>query len=237
MTVTDTRDSHASATLSLTVSSRLPAQCVGQPSAQLSADGATVQVLASQVVSVSRDPSGHLTGMILQPPAPTVGVVLVVAPTGELPSGAIVVVDAVQANTDGTTSLQVQPHDAGRRLHAQGTVVTRATNAQNQPATATTMAAAQPRATPLGAPAFSCDGSVSFDPGSTTVETNLTPSIAALWKHPFFGGGGFYIGTGGFPALPVRPRRHHHRLAGRLHFRCGELHFHSALLPDRHSSR
>ena len=31
----------------------------------------------------------------------------------------------------------------------------------------------------------------------------LTPQVAALWKHPFFGGGGVYVGTGGLDLFQI----------------------------------
>jgi hypothetical protein len=44
---------------------------------------------------------------------------------------------------------------------------------------------------------ISCDSGATASLHGLDVSPSLTPAVAALWKHPLFGGGGIYIGTGG----------------------------------------
>jgi hypothetical protein len=60
------------------------------------------------------------------------------------------------------------------------------------PATRPTAGPASPAPTSM-----TCDQSVSSELHGLSVSPSLTPTIGALWAHPFFGGGGVYVGPGG----------------------------------------
>src|SRR2546430_237835 len=141
VTVTDGGSRTATATYGLAVPESLPAGCIGQACAQLTPDGQTVQIPATRVGAVIRDGSSNVVQLRLAGAPPSVGQVLVVAPTADTPPGLIVVADAVTDNGDGTSTVDVSPA-APADAYAQGTVKAIGTVAVASAATTRTAKAA-----------------------------------------------------------------------------------------------
>jgi hypothetical protein len=228
LSATDSVNTIASASLSLSVPEALPPDCATQSCAQVSPDGQTVQVPATRVGLIGRDASGFVNEINLAGAPPSDGQILVIAPTADAPSGLIVVVNAVFDNGDGTSTVEVSPAGLAD-AYAQGTV--KAVGSQSAPAVVNASALRRPARTAAeiakaatvptrGHPArvsstygpsavtpgasagtsavtIDCDHSVTSELHGLSVVPSLTPTIAALWAHPFFGGGGIYFGTGG----------------------------------------
>ena len=196
VTVKDAASSVLSATLSLSVPTSVPSGCVDQSCAQLSPDGQTVQIPATRVGSIIRDASGSVSQILLTGTPPQPGQVLVVAPSADAPSGLIAVADSITANGDGTSQVTVTPAGPAD-AYAEGTV-----QAIGSPATSASTASLggammKPRAVSQASTSPSCDSNVTTDLFGLGVTPSLTPTVAAIWAHPFFGGGGIYPGTGG----------------------------------------
>jgi hypothetical protein len=214
--VRDAANTTRTASLTFPVPSAVPAQCAGTACALLKPNGQTVQIPATRVGAINRDADGIPTELLLTGTAPAPGQILVVAPTADTPSGLIVVVDAVSTNSDGTSTVAVTPASPAD-AYAEGTV-----NAIGRPVTAdssvTTFArpaspsaaadravkpktavpnAVRPQALASARPVLSCDSGAISELHGLGVSPTLTPTVAALWKHPIFGGGGIYVGTGG----------------------------------------
>lgn len=209
--VTDAKGTVASATLTLNVPAALPLDCREGTCAHLTPDGQTVTVPATRVGAVYRDSNQTAVKLLLTGDAPTVGQVLVVQPGGQAPSGLIVAVTAVTPQNDGTTLLDVQPANPAD-AYAEGTVnaIGPATGAgpplaaQHRSTTGkpgqlqATHARGSAQTSHASAPAaLSCDSGATAQLHGLTVTPQLRPQVAMLWKHPLFGGGGIYPGTGG----------------------------------------
>ena len=150
--------------------------------------------------------------IVINTTPPAVNQILAVEPTPDAPSGLTARVDAVTDNGNGTTTLAVTPGTPAD-AYASGTVKTDAPATvaltpagttstgmtgplvtRNQPKTSSspTLNTAVPSVSPL-----TCTGGVTSDLQGLSVDHALTPQVAAVWNHPLFGGGGFYVGTGG----------------------------------------
>jgi hypothetical protein len=223
LTLTDATGAASAAILTLSVPTGVPSQCSGQSCSDLAPDGQTVQIPATRIGAITLAADGSPTQVLLTGPAPTVGQILVLAPTVEAPTGLIVVTNAVTPNGDGTSWLDVSPAGLAD-AYAQGTV--QAIGAPVTPASVAAPAISQtqgvsplnlPRATtktskPSPAPtakaatvvpSLTCDNNATSELHGLSVNPTLTPTLAALWKHPFFGGGGVYVGTGGLSLFQV----------------------------------
>lgn len=122
-----------------------------------------------------------------------------------LPSGLIALVKSVEPLAFGETALVVEPGTIGD-AYADG--VLKAEGEEGGEASAGSVSRvllgrpARPladRSTPRtsGRGSLSCDGGVDSRLHGLGVKPSLTPSMAAIWHHPLFGGAGFYPGTGG----------------------------------------
>ena len=199
LTVTDANSTTGSAMLPLAVTQSLPASCINQACALLTPDGQTAQISAAQTGGIIRDPTtGLATQATLIGLTPTTGQVLVFAPSNAISSGLIAVADTITPNGDGTTTVTLTPAGpadayADGTLKTIGTPIT--TTAAVSPAVSQKLASAA--AAPPDPSPLSCTGGVTSELHGLGVTPSLTPTIAAIWAHPFFGGGGIYVGTGG----------------------------------------
>ena len=216
--VTDGAGTSLTRTLPLAVPDSLPAPCVTGPCSIVTPDGSTVALAATSVVSIARDAAtGAVNQIVINTTPPAVNQILAVEPTPDAPSGLVARVDAVTDNGDGTTTLAVTPGTPAD-AYADGTV--KAVDSTALTAAAFTASGAAPNGTAgplftraqsktllspsatlstnaLAASKLSCTGGVTSDLHGLSVDQNLSPQVAAIWKHPLFGGGGFYVGTGG----------------------------------------
>ncbi len=196
VTATDAAGSTRNTILYLSVPTGVPSECAGQSCALLTPDGQTVQIPATRVGSIIRDADGSVSQVLLTGTPPQQGQVLVIAPSADAPSGLIAVADSVVTNNDGTSLVTVTvagPADA----YAEGTVQAIGGATTTAAAEGLGAAAMKPRAVSSASVSPTCDSNVTSDLYGLGVTPSLTPTVAALWKHPFFGGGGIYVGTGG----------------------------------------
>lgn len=205
--VTDADGAHVQGVVTLAVPTTMPADCMQQSCSHLTADGETVQIDGSTVTGVTRDPqTKEVTGLSLTGPAPAPQQIIVVSPTEALPSGLTALVLTATSSGSEETSLTVSQATIGD-AYASGTVQAigstppaegshLATNTQRHRAASTGFQAAPARPALAGA-SLNCGSGVSSDLRGLSVKPSLTPSMAAIWHHPLFGGGGFYPGTGG----------------------------------------
>jgi alpha-tubulin suppressor-like RCC1 family protein len=195
VTVTDPGSRPKRAQLHLSVIDALPGQCQRQSCSILTPDGHTVQVPATDISSVVRGNTGAVDQVTVAGTTVSAGDVLVLAPTTNLPSGLIAVADTITDNGNGTRTVDVTPATPAD-AYDEGTV-------QELGSAGAGSAVAQlgaPRRTFVEKPAdvdLSCDGGVTSELHGLSVTPSFTPSLAAIWKHPFFGGGGIYVGSGG----------------------------------------
>ncbi len=195
--VTDALGTTASKTLNLATPTSVPAGCVGQSCQQLTPNGQTITIPAANTVSVTRDPTTQtVTTVTVTGAAPAVDQIVVFAASTPLPSGLIALVTAITPNGSGTTTLAVTPGSFGD-AYADGTIQALGPpmNAQTNGADLNWTDAAPTEANTNSA--VGCEGNVAFNTNGTGLTTSLTPSLAAVWNHPLFGGGGFYPGVGG----------------------------------------
>ena len=188
--VTDTQHAAATATLSLAVPKALPSQCAAKSCSVVTADGATIQVPAADVVSVTRDSgSGAVTGATLSGISVAADDVLVFAAGAHLPTGLIAVAGAVTSNGDGTSTVTLTPGTVGD-AYASGTVQALSATSNGTSERARSQASGDDGA-------LDCSGGVTSSLHGLNVSHQLTPTLTAIWKHPLFKAGGFYPGTGG----------------------------------------
>jgi hypothetical protein len=205
--VTDADGAHVQGVVTLAVPTTMPADCMQQSCSHLIADGDTVQIDGSKVTGVTQDPqTKEVTGLSLTGPAPAPQQIIVVSPTEALPTGLTALVLTATSSGSEETSLTLNQATIGD-AYASGTVQAigstppaegshLATTTQRHSAASTGIhsAAAGPA---LAGASLSCGSGVSSDLRGLNVKPSLTPSMAAIWHHPLFGGGGFYPGTGG----------------------------------------
>ena len=217
LSVTDATHTASASTVTLTVPTSVPPECSNQSCAVLTPDGQTVQIPATRIGAITLAPDGSPTQVLLTGPAPTTGQILVLAPTVDAPTGLIVVANTITPNPDGTSLVDVSPAGpadayAEGIVQAVGAPVTSANmvtapasqSAGNRISEATTAKskAIQGPTTPsasasITAPNLTCDNNASSELHGLSINPKLTPTLAAIWKHPVFGGGGVYVGTGG----------------------------------------
>ena len=205
--VTDADGAHAQGVVALAVPTTMPANCMQQSCSHLTADGETVQIDGSKVTAVTRDPqTKEVTGLSLTGPAPAPQQIIVVSPTEALPSGLTALVLTATSNGSEETSLTLNQATIGD-AYASGTVQAigstppaegshLATTSLRYRAASTGFQVA-PSSPALAGASLNCGSGVSSDLRGLNVKPSLTPSMAAIWHHPLFGGGGFYPGTGG----------------------------------------
>lgn len=193
--VIDARQAKATATLSLAVPTALPSACAAKSCSVVTDDGATVQVPATDVVSVTRDStSGAVTGATLSGISVAAHDVLVLGAGSSLPTGLIAVAGTVTSNGDGTTTVTLTPgtvgdaYDTGT-VQALGPVSNGTTRARPQ------ASGARPHASSSGS--LDCGTGVTSSLHGLNVTHQLTPTVTAIWKHPHLKVGGFYPGSGG----------------------------------------
>jgi hypothetical protein len=223
LTLTDAALDSTDKTLSLAAPTSLPTGCVNHSCALLTPDGQTLQIPATRIGAITLGADGSATQVLLTGPAPAVGQILVLAPTADAPTGLIVVVDLVTSQSDGTSLVDVSPAGPAD-AYAEGTVQaigTPVTSASLAPAAASPSprlsalipktdkskgveSLVSPRAQFAAfAPSLECDSNASSELHGLSVKPTLTPALAALWKHPLFGGGGVYVGTGGLDLFQI----------------------------------
>jgi probable HAF family extracellular repeat protein len=202
VTVDDAQRASRSAVLTLKVPVALPRACAAKSCAELSRDGRTVPIPAADITGVTRDASTKaVTQVTLTGATVTTGDVLVLAPAPAVPSGLIAVAVAVTRNSDGTATVAVTPATPADAFD-RGTVQVLPHSTSSGTAAVAYVrgtdrhrgAAGAPRS---DGPTLSCSGNVSSDLHGMSISHTLTPALAAIWKHPFFGGGGVYVGSGG----------------------------------------
>jgi hypothetical protein len=187
---TDAEHATATAALSLAVPRALPSACAAKSCSVVTDDGATIQVPAADVVSVTRDPtSGAVTGATLSGISVAAGDVLVFAAGPDLPTGLIAVAGTVTGNSDGSSTVTLTPGTVGD-AYANGTVQALGGASNGIAGRARSQASS-------GNGALECSGGVSSTLHGLDVTHQLTPTLTAIWKHPLFKAGGFYPGTGG----------------------------------------
>ncbi|MGO4598521.1 RCC1 domain-containing protein [Terrabacter sp. 2RAF25] len=207
VTVTDVAGTPTAATLSLKVPTSLPSACHDASCAFLTPDGATKQVPATDISTLTLDPStGAITGATLTGTTVTAGDVLVLAPTATNPSGAIGIAGDPTSNPDGSITVPLTPGTLDD-AYAEGIVHTvtpdlsqsnTTASAGGAPGTSSATRAQSPSslATSSGS-SLTCTGGATATFTALSATPTVTPQLTALWKHPFFGGGGVYVGTGG----------------------------------------
>jgi hypothetical protein len=201
ITVTDAEHGSRSAVLALRVPAALPARCAAKSCALLSRDGHTVQVPAWDIAGVTRDPATkRVTQVALTGITVTRRQVLVLAPASGILSGLVAVARTVTNNGNGTATVGVTPATPAD-AYDRGTVqaLPRATSGT---VTVPYLAGANARRPASGTRRtdradLSCSGKVTSDLHGLSITHMLTPALAAIWKHPYFGGGGVYAGSGG----------------------------------------
>ncbi|WP_202615954.1 putative Ig domain-containing protein, partial [Arthrobacter sp. H-02-3] len=207
LTATDAAGTRATATRTLNVPTTMPAGCAGTACAVLKPSTRTVHVPATAIKTLTRDTVTQklatvtLTGPAVNGTTIAAGQVLVLAPTPNIESGAIVYIDTLTHNPDGTATASVTPTTPAD-AYTEGTVnsidptLTTGTPAiATQALTTTPTPSATTQATPSSR--LQCDAGVTAIPAGLSTTTNMTPSLAAIWKHPVAGLGGVYVGTGG----------------------------------------
>jgi hypothetical protein len=197
--VADALGDQAEGTVSLNVSGSLPPDCMQRSCSHLTPDGETVEIDGSSVVSVSRDPqSGAVDELTLSGPAPRPQQIIVVSRAVALPSGLIALVLTATPGPEGTTKLTLDPASPAD-AYADGTVQALGSpQALQESSAARASGAGTSTGRRAAAPgSLQCDSGVSSELHGLDVKPALTPSMAAIWHHPLFGGGGFYVGTGG----------------------------------------
>jgi len=191
ITVTDAAGARESRTLPLVVPDTLPAECVTTACSLVTSNGATVELPASAVVAIGRDAAGAVSTVEISTAPPAVDSIVVVAPTPDAPSGLTARVDSVTVGPGGTATLGVTPGTPAD-AYAQGTVKSDAAPAPDTSASTSNA---------LATSSLSCSNGVSSSLNGLTVTPDLTPSMAAIWKHPVAGVGGFYVGPGGLELM------------------------------------
>jgi Fibronectin type III domain len=201
VTVTDAEHTSRTATLTLAVPAALPAGCAARACAQLTPDGQTVHVPAADIRDVTRNPASNaVTKVGLSGITVTSGDVLVLAPRAGIPSGLIALARTVTPNTDGTVTVAVTaatPADAYDTGTVQALPASPATGTDTLPQQQAPSAGGTTAAGHAQAATLECSGKVTSGLHGMSVAHALTPSLAAIWKHPYFGGGGVYAGSGG----------------------------------------
>lgn len=188
--VTDAEHVARTAVLTLEVPSALPAGCAARACAQLSRDGRTVHIPAADVGAVTRDPTSQsVTQVVLSGITVSAGDVLVLAPGGGVPSGLIAVARTVTPGAGEIAAVTLTPANPAD-AYDSGTV-------QALSGSAARRTAMTPTATRAADTALDCSGNVASSLHGLSITHTLTPSLTAIWKHPFFGGGGIYVGSGG----------------------------------------
>jgi probable HAF family extracellular repeat protein len=202
VTVDDAQRATRSDVLLLKVPAALPHACAAKSCAILSRDGRTVQIPATDITDVTRDPSTNaVTQVTLTGVTVTSGDVLVLAPAAGVPSGLIALAGAVTRNSNGTTTVAVTPAtpaDAFDRGIVQALPRSSLSATVTVPyVRGTGLHRGAARAPRSDGTSLSCSGNVTSDLQGLSISHTLTPALAAIWKHPFFGGGGIYVGFGG----------------------------------------
>jgi hypothetical protein len=220
--VTDAAGSSAAQSAALVVDAGLPSDCAGAAGCvNTQSQPRTVQVAAERIGAITTDVDGNAVSVRLTGTPPEVDDVLVLAPTETFPSGAIVVVTGVSAQPDGTTLVDVVPGTFADAYHqgavsVSGTVGSDDVQPPPPPLASPTQSGAtltdstkarkagiRASATASGtdvtaASSIECDDpTITTDLYGLSIEPSLTPTVAALWQHPLFGGGGIYVGSGG----------------------------------------
>ncbi|WP_404391459.1 nidogen-like domain-containing protein [Humibacillus xanthopallidus] len=219
--VTDATGSTAAQSATLVVDVGLPSQCTGAAGCvDTKSQPRTVQVPAERIGEIATDVEGNAVSVRLTGAPPAIDDVLVLAPNERFPSGAIVVVTGASAQPDGTTAVDVVPGTFADAYHEGAVSVSGTLDSDDieppQPPLAPDHAsvllgeaaklqkATTQRSTlasgvdVTSASSIECDDpTITTDLYGLSVDPSLTPTLAALWKHPLFGGGGIYVGTGG----------------------------------------
>ncbi|GAB2721942.1 hypothetical protein GCM10027038_20660 [Arthrobacter bambusae] len=209
-TVTDAAGTTATTARTLNVPTSMPGGCINQACAVLTPTSRTVQVPASAIVGVTRDASTQrVAAVTLKGPAVNgttiaAGQVLVLAPTPQITSGAIVFINTMVTNADATVTAAVTPTTpADAYTEATVNSIDPTVPTVTSPMMGGSGTAAPQSTTPgtvssqaLGS-SLKCDAGITATLAGLSTTANMTPTIAAIWKHPIFGLGGVYVGTGG----------------------------------------
>jgi Ig-like domain from next to BRCA1 gene/Fibronectin type III domain len=196
--VTDQLHHSRSVVLSLQTKSVLPAACVAHLTCTvLKSQRQTVTVSAARVLKVSHSHSGAVAGVVIRGSLAKTAKVVVLRASTLLPSGLIGVVLSNHRNANGTTTLRTRTTSPVTAFY-QGAIHTTGTTSSDGigQTQAGLVGPTEARALSAGS-RLSCSGSVTSDLHGLDIQHTLTPSIAAIWKHPLIGLGGVYIGTGG----------------------------------------
>jgi alpha-tubulin suppressor-like RCC1 family protein len=204
-TVADAAGSVDTAVRTVSVPTSMPAECVGQACAKLKASARTVEIPADQIVSIARNATTEkvssvvLRGTTVSGKAIAAGQVLVLAPTPQIESGSIVYADSIEKHNDGTITAAVTPTTPAD-AYTEGTV-----NSIDPtiPSVDTLVAPARGITEAVTGSEFRCGPGVTTTLNGLSVTPNMTPSLAAIWKHPIFGGGGVYVGFGGLDLFQI----------------------------------
>ncbi len=202
ITVTDARLERRTELVTLTVPNAVPSQCLDGACVSLTPDAGTVQVPAGRVVTITYNAKDVPTSVVLNGPAPQAGQRLVIAATSQDPSGLIVKVGSVAANSDGSSTLavtQLAPSDAFSSGIVEGTgaaatVDLAATSSQG--ALAAAAAAARRLDRPITIPPAIANGLVSCSTPNITssvrhlsIQPKLVPTVSIAWGGKLFSKG------------------------------------------------
>jgi hypothetical protein len=187
--VTDSAKATAVAALALAVPSALPSPCVAQSCSVVKPDGATLQVPAADIVSVTRGTGGTVSSAVLTGISVASGDIVVLGAGSQLATGLVALAGALTSNADGTTTVALTPGTVGD-ADASGTV-------QALGATTEVTRKAAGRQTAAEGASLDCDHGVTSSLEGLGVTDQFTPTLTAIWKHPWVKAGGFYPGPGG----------------------------------------
>jgi alpha-tubulin suppressor-like RCC1 family protein len=195
VTVRNSNGGHAVRDLTLAIPAAMPPECIDGPCAELTNNARTQHIDAATITDLTRDPETEaVTSLTTTADPPAVGDQLVFSAGELLPSGLIAVVDAVEEPDSGHSRLQVTPATLAD-AYAEGAV-------KVQPADPVAMRSTSKQSASVGA-RLSCGGGVDSALHGMSLTPSIEPSMAAIWAHPMFGGGGIYPGAGGLELAQI----------------------------------
>lgn len=193
VTVTDARGGSAEREIAFDVSDELPETCLERECAQTEQDSRTVVLADGELVDVVRV-EGRVAEVLVQGRPLAVDDVLTAPPSALTETGFAARVTSVEDVPEGVRAT-VEPTSFAD-AYASG-VVKASSDTVLEPDPQQDLAAQDLAALDgAGSSAVRC-ADLGVDVSGIRVTPNLTPSVAALWERPIFGGGGVYVGTGG----------------------------------------
>jgi hypothetical protein len=163
--------------LTLDVPRSVPAGCINKSCATVTTSPSTVAIPAAQITKTTLDAAGAVNTVTLAGPSPAVGKVLVLAPTTELPTGAIVRVKKVAAGAGGNITTVVP----AKLDEAYPTGEIHLDSHDTAPAAAAAVESAKGEAGSAGAITAECSPGLKPKINSLSTVPNLTPQMDYKW--------------------------------------------------------